>query len=98
MPRTSLRLRRRLARQHPDARLRDDVHHPPLPRRAAELVASGSLVRMWRVPGRTENGGLWRAPDPTELHAIIASLPVWPWMHVMVHALADHPVDPGPSA
>ncbi|WP_274034932.1 muconolactone Delta-isomerase [Streptomyces sp. MMBL 11-1] len=66
--------------------------------RAAELATSGSLVRMWRVPGRTENWGLWRAADPTELHTIISSLPVWPWMDVTVHALADHPVDPGPTA
>ncbi|MEW1551231.1 muconolactone Delta-isomerase [Streptomyces tsukubensis] len=63
---------------------------------AAELAAAGHLVRMWRVPGRTENWGLWRAADPTELHAIISSLPVWPWMDVTVHALAAHPVDPQP--
>ncbi|MFE0424905.1 muconolactone Delta-isomerase [Streptomyces sp. NPDC058953] len=65
-------------------------------RRAAELAADGRLVRMWRVPGRTENWGLWRAADPTELHDIISGLPVWPWMTVTVHALARHPVDPAP--
>jgi len=63
-------------------------------RRAAELAEAGHLVRMWRVPGRTDNWGLWRAADPTEMHAIISSLPVWPWMDVTVHALAVHPVDP----
>ncbi|MFE4665509.1 muconolactone Delta-isomerase [Streptomyces sp. NPDC056716] len=63
---------------------------------AAELAASGHLVRMWRVPGRMENWGLWQAPDATELHAIISSLPVWPWMSVTVHPLAVHPVDPRP--
>ncbi|MFF1264778.1 muconolactone Delta-isomerase [Streptomyces anulatus] len=67
-------------------------------RRAAELAASGTLVRTWRVPGRTENWGLRHAADPTELHAVISSLPVWPWMDVTVHALSDHPVDPGPRA
>ncbi|MEU3597750.1 muconolactone Delta-isomerase family protein [Streptomyces sp. NPDC006798] len=65
--------------------------------RAAELAAAGHLVRMWRVPGRTENWGLWQAADPTELHAIISGLPVWPWMTVTVHALARHPVDPLPA-
>ncbi|MFJ4768879.1 muconolactone Delta-isomerase [Streptomyces uncialis] len=65
-------------------------------RRAAELAAAGHLVRMWRVPGRTENWGLWQAADPTELHTIISSLPVWPWMTVTVHSLATHPVDPAP--
>ncbi|MGX1953022.1 muconolactone Delta-isomerase family protein [Streptomyces anulatus] len=45
-----------------------------------------------------ENWGLRHAADPTELHAVISSLPVWPWMDVTVHALSDHPVDPGPRA
>lgn len=62
--------------------------------RAAELTEQGALVRMWRVPGRRENWGLWRAGDPTEMHDIISSLPVWPYMEVQVIPLADHPVDP----
>ena len=63
---------------------------------AADLAAKGHLVRMWRVPGRRENWGLWRAENATEMHDIIASLPVWPWMSVVVHSLAAHPVDPDP--
>lgn len=63
--------------------------------RAAELAGLGHLVRMWRVPGRWENWGLWRAADATEMHAIISSLPVWPYMDVDVIALAAHAVDPG---
>lgn len=61
---------------------------------AAELSARGHLVRMWRVPGRRENWGLWRASDATELHQVISGLPVWPWMDVTVHPLGRHPVDP----
>lgn len=63
---------------------------------AKELAAKGHLVRMWRVPGRRENWGLWRAAGATEMHAIISSLPVWPWMDVTIHPLAKHPVDPNP--
>ena len=63
---------------------------------AAELAGKGHLVRMWRVAGRRENWGLWRAKDATEMHAIISSLPVWPYMDVSVTALAQHPVDPNP--
>jgi muconolactone D-isomerase len=63
---------------------------------AKDLAARGHLVRMWRVPGRRENWGLWRAANATEMHAIISGLPVWPWMDVTVHALAKHPVDPQP--
>ena len=64
---------------------------------AAELARKGRLVRMWRVMGRRENWGLWRAKDATEMHAIISSLPVWPWMDITVTALAQHPVDPSPE-
>lgn len=61
---------------------------------ASNLAEKGHLVRMWRVPGRRENWGLWRAPDVTALHAILSALPVWPYMDLTVHPLAEHPVDP----
>lgn len=61
---------------------------------AADLAAAGNLSRMWRVPGRRENWGLWRAADASDLHRIISGLPVWPYMRVTVHPLAEHPVDP----
>jgi muconolactone D-isomerase len=63
---------------------------------AGELAKKGHLVRMWRVVGRRENWGLWRAKDATEMHAILSSLPIWPYMDVSVHAMAVHPVDPSP--
>ena len=40
--------------------------------------------------------GLWRAKDATEMHAILSSLPIWPYMDVTVQAMAVHPVDPSP--
>jgi len=61
---------------------------------AKTRTKEGHLVRMWRVPGRRENWGLWRAKNISELHDIIAKLPVWPYMDVKVHSLAEHPVDP----
>ncbi|MEN8112897.1 MAG: muconolactone Delta-isomerase family protein [Actinomycetota bacterium] len=63
-------------------------------KRAEELVAEGTLVRLWRVPGRWANWGIWRAGSPAELHAAIASLPFFPWLDVTVHPLAEHPSDP----
>jgi muconolactone D-isomerase len=62
--------------------------------RAAELVAEGRIVRLWRIPGRRANWGIWEAPDATALHAAIGSLPSWRWIDVEVHALARHPSDP----
>lgn len=62
--------------------------------RAAELLAEGTIVRMWRVPGRWANWGVWRAPGHSQLDAAIASLPFFPWLEVTVHPLAAHPSDP----
>jgi muconolactone D-isomerase len=65
--------------------------------RVRELAAAGTLVRLWRVPGRWANWSLWQAPDATALHEAISSLPMYPWIEVSVHPLADHPNDPGRS-
>jgi muconolactone D-isomerase len=58
--------------------------------RGKELRAAGTIVRIWRVPGRTANVGIWSAADATELHAAISSLPQFPWMSVTVEPLATH--------
>jgi muconolactone D-isomerase len=63
-------------------------------KRATELAASGVLRRLWRVPGRWANYGIWEARDATELHVALASLPFYPWLEIDVRPLADHPSDP----
>lgn len=76
----------------------DDDSHSDLVdaelQRAAELTVSGNLLRMWRVPGRRENWGIWTARDVTHLHEILTSLPFWPYMDLDVQPLARHAVDP----
>ena len=64
--------------------------------RGRELVAAGTIVRIWRVPGRWANVGIWRADDATELHDAISSLPLWPWMTVDVAPLATHYLEQRP--
>lgn len=59
--------------------------------RADELRAAGVLKRLWRVPGRNATIGLYEAPDATELHDALASLPMFPWMDITVEAVATHP-------
>jgi muconolactone D-isomerase len=61
--------------------------------RGRELVADGSLVRIWRVPGRRANVSLYRAPDATGLHELLSSLPLYPWLEISVEALATHPLE-----
>lgn len=62
--------------------------------RAAELAAEGTIKRLWRIPGRWANWGLWEAADATALHEALSSLPLFPWLSVAVHPLAQHPSDP----
>lgn len=65
--------------------------------RAAELAAEGIIRRVWRVPGRFASWGIWSAPDATELHKAVTSLPMWQFMDLHVHPLSTHPNDPGPG-
>jgi muconolactone D-isomerase len=62
--------------------------------RAAELAAEGRIRRLWRIPGRRANWGLWEAPDATALHEALTSLPLFPWASIEVQPLATHPSDP----
>jgi muconolactone delta-isomerase len=62
--------------------------------RARELAAAGILRRLWRVPGRRANWGIWVAATTDELHAALASLPLFPYLSITVHPLATHPNDP----
>jgi muconolactone D-isomerase len=64
--------------------------------RAKELAASGNLVRLWRPVGELRSIGLWRAADEAELHEkVLGTLPLRPWMTLVVTALGPHPNDPG---
>lgn len=63
--------------------------------RAQELIAEGIICRLWRVPGRWANWGVWRAASADELHQALSSLPFFPWLDVEVFPLAVHPSDPG---
>jgi muconolactone D-isomerase len=60
--------------------------------RGRELVAAGAIVHIWRLPGRIANVGIWQAADATELHELLASLPMWRHARVRVRALARHPL------
>ena len=61
---------------------------------ARSSVRPGTIRRMWRVPGRRANWGIWEAEDATALHAAIGSLPFFPYLDVEVIPLAAHPNDP----
>jgi muconolactone delta-isomerase len=69
--------------------------------RAAELVAQGSLLRLWRpplAPGQWRTWGLFRAEDADQLEMVLASMPLRAWRHDTVTPLSPHPSDPGQPA
>jgi muconolactone D-isomerase len=59
-------------------------------RAGGELLRTGVLRQIWRVPGQRANVGVWRADDATHLHAQLARLPLWPWLTATVVPLAQH--------
>jgi muconolactone D-isomerase len=68
--------------------------------RAAELIAQGNLLRLWRpplAPGEWRSWGLFSAPDADELETVLASMPLRVWRHDTVTLLTPHPSDPGPA-
>ena len=60
---------------------------------AEKLAVKGHLIRVWKS-GAGNVIGLYRAASRSELDAILDALPLAPWMHVRVTALAAHPNDP----
>jgi len=60
---------------------------------AEKLAVEGHLIRVWKS-GAGNVIGLYRAASRSELDAILDALPLAPWMHASVTALAVHPNDP----
>lgn len=61
--------------------------------RSQELQRQGKWPHIWRVAGRYANVSLFDVTDAAELHDIMMSLPLYPFMTVKVTALCRHPSD-----
>jgi muconolactone D-isomerase len=59
--------------------------------RAQALQRAGKWRHLWRVAGRYANVSVFDVADHDELHAILASLPLFPFMEIAVTPLARHP-------
>ena len=59
--------------------------------RAAELQRSGKWQHLWRIAGRFANVSIFEVDSNDELHAILESLPFYPYMNVEVTPLCRHP-------
>lgn len=62
--------------------------------RGQQLVDAGKLLRIWRLPGRRAVMALYDVESADELHELISSLPLFPWMDVTITALGAHALDP----
>lgn len=58
---------------------------------AQDLQRQGKWVHLWRVAGRYANISIFDVESVDELHTLLSSLPLFPFMDIRVTALARHP-------
>jgi muconolactone D-isomerase len=59
--------------------------------RAQELQRTGTWVHLWRIVGHYSNISVFDVASTDELHEILWTLPLFPFMTVQVTPLARHP-------
>ena len=59
--------------------------------RALALQQQGKWVHLWRIAGRYANISIFDVADHDELHTILSTLPLFPFMEITVTPLAKHP-------
>ena len=59
--------------------------------RAEELIKQGKWLNAWRVVGKWANLSIFEMENNVELHEILNSLPLFPYMQVEVIALCSMP-------
>ena len=59
--------------------------------RAAEIQHAGKWPELWRVVGRYSNYSVFEVESGDELHELLTSLPLFPYMEMEVTALTRHP-------
>ena len=57
---------------------------------AQTLQREGSWRQLWRIAGEYANISVFDVPDHDALHAILSSLPLFPFMAITVTPLARH--------
>jgi muconolactone D-isomerase len=59
--------------------------------RAKALQLERKWIHLWRVAGKYANISVFDVESPAELHEILNSLPLYPFMEIEVAALCRHP-------
>lgn len=58
---------------------------------ALQLQESGKWRHLWRVVGQYANYSVFDVGSNDELHQLLSSLPLYPFMQIEVTPLAQHP-------
>lgn len=58
---------------------------------AQQLQQAGKWRHLWRVAGHYANVSIFDVESPQELHDLLTSLPLYPYMDLNVQALCRHP-------
>ncbi len=61
--------------------------------RALQLQRAGTWPHLWRIVGRYANVSIFDVASNDELHQLLSSLPLYPYMSIDVTPLAQHPSD-----
>ena len=59
--------------------------------RAQALQRAGKWRHLWRVAGKYANVSIFDVADAAELHELLSTLPLFPFMTITVTALCRHP-------
>jgi muconolactone D-isomerase len=59
--------------------------------RAHELQRSGKWRHLWRIAGQYANVSIFDVSGAQELHDILSTLPLFPFMEIEVSPLCRHP-------
>lgn len=60
-------------------------------KRATELQEAGKWPHLWRIVGQYSNISILDVSSNDELHELLSSLPLFPYMTLQVTPLAKHP-------
>ena len=58
---------------------------------AQRLQHEGKWRHLWRIAGQYANVSIFDVDSVDELHALLTSLPLFPYMHIDVMPLCRHP-------
>jgi muconolactone D-isomerase len=58
--------------------------------RSMQMVREGKLKRIFRIVGQRANFSIWETETPEQLHETLTSMPLHPYMDIMVTPIMKH--------